>query len=129
MLLALVVAMSGYGLAGRGGLEAALWAIGFCLTPGWLVFLIELLYGLPRDAVYGVLVGSFVRLAVALAGTLAVIYGRPGISRGTLLASLAVMYLSGLLLETIDQMRRFPLRPATGLRSGGKNVAGPDVAE
>lgn len=100
-----------YSLAGRRGLEAALWATALCLPPGWLVFLFEPLYRLPRQAIYGSLLGSMIRLGFVFGGVLLVLKFQPQVPRGAFVGSLAVQYLGGLALETLLLMRGLGLRP------------------
>ncbi len=106
-----------YGLVGESGVEAAIWATAICLPPGWLVFLMEPLYRLPRQAVYGALVGSMIRLGLVTAGVLLVIRFRPEVSRPAFIGCLAVQYLGGLALETLMVMRGLPLRPQRSAES------------
>jgi hypothetical protein len=112
LVLGAVCALVAFGLAGWPGVEAAFWSTLFCLVPGWLVLLAESLYRLPRDAVYGALLGSFVRLGGVTAGALLVVVYRPEIPRLVLAGCLGVLYLGSLLIETVGQLRRLPLRPA-----------------
>ncbi len=69
------------------------------------------MYRLTRDAVYGALLGSFVRLGGVTAGALLVVIYRPEIPRLVLAGCLGVLYMGSLLFETVGQLRRLPLTP------------------
>ncbi|OYW23911.1 MAG: hypothetical protein B7Z55_03065 [Planctomycetales bacterium 12-60-4] len=103
-----------YAISGVNGIEAAAWATALCLPPGWLVFLVEPLYRLPRQAIYGALVTSMVRLGVVTAGVLVIVKLRPDVPRIPFIGCLAVLYLSSLAIETRMLMRGLPMRAARG---------------
>lgn len=100
-----------YLVAGPPGVEAAVWSTVFCLPPGWLVFLIEPYYRHSRQAVYGSLVVSMVRLGCVLAGVLAMKAWRPDMPKWVFAGCLAVLYLGSLLVETWGVLRSLPMRP------------------
>lgn len=99
------------------GVEAAAWATGLCLVPGWVVFLCEPLYRLPRYALAGALLGAGLRLGVIAGGALALVSLRPDLPRTAFLASLFVQYMAALTFETVMLMRTLKLRaPLSALR-------------
>src|SRR6476661_5067584 len=66
----------GYGISGADGLLGVTIAAVLCLTPGWLVFIFQSLYG--TAAPLGVvIVGSVIRMAVVLVGALVMKAARP----------------------------------------------------
>lgn len=111
LLLGGVCAGVCYAIAGVNGLEAAAWATAFCLPPGWLVFLLEPLYRLPRHAVYGSLISSMVRLGVVTAGVLMVVKLRTEVPQIPFIGCLAVQYFGSLAIETVVLLRGLPMRP------------------
>lgn len=119
LVLAGVCAAVSAGISGRAGGEAAAWAALFCIPPGWLVFLAEPMYRHPRDAVYGALIGSFVRLGLASAGLVLLVKNRPDLPRWVLAGSLVVLYLGGLLIETCTQLRAGKQGDPSAGRSSG----------
>lgn len=121
--LGLLSAGVAYLVSGMPGIEAATWATAFCLPPGWLVFLIEPYYRHSRQAVYGSLVISMVRLGCVMAGVLAIKAWRPDLPKWVFAGCLAVLYLGSLLVETWEVMRSLPLRPPRSLTTTGGNEA------
>ncbi len=102
---------------GPAGVEAAAWATGLCLIPGWVVFLCEPLYRLPRFALAGALIGAGFRLGVTLGGAVALIAFRPELPRTAFLACLFVQYMAALTFETVMLMKTLNLRaPLSVLR-------------
>ncbi|MBI1347879.1 hypothetical protein GC163_16510 [bacterium] len=97
-------------VAGRPGIEVAAWATGLCLPPGWLVFLVEPYYRHPREAVYGSLLVSMVRLGCVMAGVLALKAWRPDLPKWVFAACLAVLYMGSLLVETREVLQGLSLR-------------------
>ncbi len=102
---------------GSLGVEAAAWATGLCLIPGWVVFLCEPLYRLPRYALAGALIGAGFRLGVTLGGAMGLITLRPELPRTAFLACLFVQYMAALTFETVMLMKTLNLRaPLSTLR-------------
>jgi len=118
-LLVLGVISAGVGAVavGAAGVEVAAWATGLCLIPGWVVFLLEPLYRLPRFALAGALLGAGFRLGVTAGGALALISLRPELPRTAFLVCLFVQYMTALTFETVMLMRTLNLRaPLSTLR-------------
>uniref|UniRef100_A0A7C2JW31 Uncharacterized protein n=1 Tax=Schlesneria paludicola TaxID=360056 RepID=A0A7C2JW31_9PLAN len=115
--LGLACGVVSYLAAGWLGAECAVWATALCLPPGWLVFSLEPLYRSPRNALYGSLVGTGVRMAVVAGGALLAVTVRPELPKIPLIACLAVLYLGALTFETLVLLRGLPLRPAKASRS------------
>ncbi len=102
---------------GRTGVEAAAWATGLCLIPGWVVFLLEPLYRLPRYVLAGALLGAGFRLGIIAGGALGLIALRPELPRTAFLACLFVQYMAALTFETVMLMKTLNLRaPLSALR-------------
>jgi hypothetical protein len=110
--LGLACGLVGWLAYGWLGVECAIWATALCLPPGWLVFSLEPLYRSPRNALYGSLLGTGVRMAVVMGGALSAVTLRPELPRTPLIICLAVVYLGALAFETLVLLRSLPLRPA-----------------
>ncbi|MDZ4684046.1 MAG: hypothetical protein SH850_03090 [Planctomycetaceae bacterium] len=110
--LGLACGAVGYALSGWLGVECALWAAALCLPPGWLVFSLEPLYRSPRNALYGSLIGTGVRMAVVAGGAMLAVTVRPELPKLPLIISLGVLYLGALTFETLVLLRNMNLRPA-----------------
>lgn len=102
---------------GPVGVEAAAWATGLCLIPGWVVFLCEPLYRVPRFALAGALIGAGFRLGVTLGGAVGLIALRPELPRTAFLVCLFIQYMAALTFETVVLMKTLNLRaPLSSLR-------------
>lgn len=102
---------------GSAGVEAAAWATGLCLIPGWVVFLCEPLYRLPRYALAGALLGAGLRLGIIAGGAVALVSLRSDLPRTAFLVCLFVQYMAALTFETVMLMRALNLRaPLSTLR-------------
>ena len=115
LVLGVVTALVCAAMVGPVGLETAAWATGMCLLPGWVVFLCEPLYRLPRFALAGALLGAGFRLGVTAGGAVLLLSSRTDIPRNAFLACLFVQYMAALTFETVMLMRtlnlRAPLQP------------------
>lgn len=89
----------------------AAWATGLCLLPGWVVFLCEPLYRLPRYMLAGALIGAGFRLAVTAGGALGLMVLQPELPRTAFLVCLFIQYMTALTFETVMLMRMLDLRP------------------
>lgn len=98
-LAALVLAGPAWALAGPLGLEGLLYAAVLCLTPGWLVFTFQSLYG-AATPVAAVVVGMVGRLAIVMLGALAAKAARPELGVKSFALWLGAMYLVTLATET-----------------------------
>jgi|GEM_PF-3167323 len=121
--LGLLSAGVAYLVSGGPGVEVAVWATVLCLPPGWLVFLAEPYYRHSRQAVYGSLVISMVRLGCVLAGVLALKAWRPDLPKWVFAGCLAVLYLGSLLVETWEVMRGLPLRAPRSRTTDASHVS------
>lgn len=97
----MLCAAVGMAIAGARGLDAAATATLLCLIPGWVVFLCEPLYRLPRLAMANALISSSLRLGVTLGGAMAVLAYRPEMPPELFLGCLFVQYMTALILETV----------------------------
>ena len=94
-----------YGVSGAKGVLGATVAAVLCLTPGWLVFAFQSLYG--TAAPLGVVaVGMVTRMAVVLVGALAVKAARPDLGIASFGVWLGVFYAVALATETMLSMPR-----------------------
>jgi hypothetical protein len=94
-----------YGFSGAKGLAGVSLAAVLCLTPGWLVFVFQSLYG--TAAPLGVVVvGSIIRMAFVLAGVLTVQAVRPDLATLSFGVWLGVFYVAALATETKLSMPR-----------------------
>lgn len=94
-----------YGFSGAKGLVGVSLAAVLCLTPGWLVFAFQSLYG--TAAPLGVvIVGSVTRMAFVLAGVLTVQAVRPDLATLSFGVWLGVFYVAALATETKLSMPR-----------------------
>lgn len=110
LVLGVVTALVCAGMVGSIGLETSAWATGMCLLPGWVVFLCEPLYRLPRFALMGALLGAGFRLGVTAGGAVLLLSSRPDIPQNAFLACLFVQYMASLTFETVMLMRTLDLR-------------------
>ncbi len=104
LVLGVVSAVVAFATAGSTGAEAAVWAMGLCLVPGWVVFFCEPLYRLPRHAMAGILIGTGLRLGFIAGGAVLLLYCRPAIEPQVFLACLSVQYMAALVFETIGML-------------------------
>ena len=108
MGLGLCAAAVGGLLSGWPGIESTAIAVALCWIPGVLIFAIEPRFRTPTGQVAVVLVGTFMRIAVAAGGMLMLMQLRPETPRPVFMASVLVLYLASLAWETTVLSARSP---------------------
>lgn len=94
-----VTAAVASGISGAGGLARVTLAAVLCLTPGWLVFAFQGLYGTAAP-LGTVIVGAVARMAAVLVGVLAVKAARPDLANLSFAVWLGLFYVLALATET-----------------------------
>lgn len=95
----LIAAAFAWGVSGSGALATVTLAAVLCLTPGWLVFAFQGLYGTAAP-LGTVLVGAVARMAAVLVGVLAVQAARPDLANLSFAVWLGLFYVLALATET-----------------------------
>ena len=118
LALWLALAVPAYAFAGPAGLEGSAWALLLCVVPGCATLIAADRLDDRRRPVFGMLIGTGLRLFLTAGGALAVALGRPGLRIREFFVWLIVFYLVALLVETrmllAGRVSR-PRGPAAGL--------------
>lgn len=104
----LVLSGPAYWLGGTAGLEGLTYAALLCLVPGWLVVYVTSRYPEAGTQATAVLLGTGLRMAFVLIGTIMLQGSRPDLGFREFVVWLICFYLAFLGLETAMLVKRTP---------------------
>ncbi|MBW3542178.1 MAG: hypothetical protein KY476_18060 [Planctomycetes bacterium] len=100
LALALLAVAPAWLLAGRDGLEGLAWSVALCLIPGVATIAIAHRMDERKRHVFGMLLGTGLRLGVVLSGAVGIAFLRPELRVREFFVWLVAFYLIALVLET-----------------------------